>query len=362
MRKGLTVICILLLAGLAALLLTRDFSPSTVDALDAPPRTLLRLWVTSAPGGAVSWLEKELRAFEKQHPGVMTYLRQVSKEELNTPGAVLPDVLLTMPGDVTDPAALLSPLIGEVTPRESLLPCGQQDGVQYSLPLCWGAWVLAINSAYDKSPAQTPAPTTLLGRPATTSPPLSTEVPYPIEAISAAKVPLLSPGGCALIALSLVLPTEERPPVTESFAHLDSAEVYRQFQRQDCASAMLTTGQITAFSGIVSGGKGFAFRVKVPGEIATDQVLLASIVQGAPVQAAELLAFLTSREAQEHLSAQGLFPARDDMSLYVSGWAAQVEQAARVRLTVPHAFSSRESVDHLAWRVWQGQAPAHFLP
>ena len=91
-RIGMGMLCIGVLAC-AALLVMRPIR-SEVPGLKGKERTLLRIWVTEAPGGAVSWLKGQLRAFEKQHPGVSTYLRTVDAAELAHPEAVLPDVVL----------------------------------------------------------------------------------------------------------------------------------------------------------------------------------------------------------------------------------------------------------------------------
>ena len=61
-------------------------------------------------GGGESWLRACLKEWEAAHPGVMTYLRAVSAEELVREDAVLPDILLYTPGDLTTPEALFTPL------------------------------------------------------------------------------------------------------------------------------------------------------------------------------------------------------------------------------------------------------------
>lgn len=324
-----------------------------VPGLDAEDRTLLRIWVTNAPGGAQSWLTEALRAFEKQHPGVMTYLRTVSPEDLTAPDAVLPDVTLYMPGDVTAPETLFTPLSGSLTAQESLLRCGRWQGMQYGLPLCWGAWVLAIDGALDPGSASTPAPTTLLGYAAAT-PGVTAAPGYPLEAAARADCPLQAPGGAALFALSCLLRPEERPPLPEGFASQTAAQVYGAFQARKAATAMLTTGQVTALTSLASAGKAFSFRVMVPGEVITDQVWLASLTPDAPEEAASLLAFLTSREAQTLLSHQGLHTVRDDLTLYAADVPCQVEQAGRRALTALNAYLSRQEAASAAWRAFQG--------
>ena len=320
----------------------------------AAERSLLRIWVTSSVGGGTAWLKEQLRAWEKAHPGVMTYLRTVSPEEAVEEGAVLPDLILYMPGDFAAPEAIFSPLTGSMPAREALLRAGRWQGSQYGLPLCWGAWVLALDGALEPELAATPAPTTLLGRPAVTLSPLATPAPgFPLEAASQAEIPLQAPQGAGLFALSMLL--EEKPELPADFALLPPAEVYSGFRARKYASAMLTTGQITAFSSLTGAGKGFPFRVMVPEEIITDQLWLGSVVQGAAEEAVALLAHLIAPEAQKALGSQGLHTVREDLRLYVTGTEAQVESAAARGLTAINAYVPAEDAASAAWRVFEGR-------
>ena len=325
-----------------------------LPSLTTKERKLLRIWTINAPGGGQAWLKSQLRLFEKQHPGVSTYLRTVSAEELAHPDSVLPDVILYMPGDVTEPAAHFLPLSGEMTARdgllrEELLRCGRWRGTQYGLPLCWGTWVLAIDSALEPGSAATPAPTTLLGRPAATADASATPEPgYPLEAARQADCALQSPGGAALFTLGLLL--EEHPPLPESLGTLTSGEVYAAFQRRQCATAMLTTGQAIAFAGLTSGGSGFPHRIMAADEVITDQVWLASVTSDAPPEAALLLAWRTSADAQKSLSCQGLQTVRRDVLLYAAGPSSKVESAARQSLSAINAYIAAEEVHSAAWQ------------
>lgn len=352
-KAALAALCLGLLA-LAAWGATHLQDAARLPSLAAKERKLLRIWTISAPGGGQAWLKGQLRQFEKQHPGVSTYLRTVSAEELAQPDAVLPDVVLYMPGDVTEPAAYFLPMSGEMTARdgllrEELLRCGRWRGTQYGLPLCWGTWVLAIDSTLEPGSATTPAPTTLLGKPAVTADASATPEPgYPLEAAMQNECALQSPGGAALFTLGLLL--EERPPLPEGFGTLSSGEVYAAFQRQQCATAMLTTGQATAFAGLTSGGSGFPHRIMTAGEVITDQVWLASVTADAPPEAALLLAFLTSSDAQKALSGQGLQTVRRDVLLYAAGLSSKVESAARKSLSAINAYIAAEEVHSAAWQ------------
>jgi len=326
---------------------------SAVPGLDGPDRTLLRIWITGSPGGAPAWLTSQLRIWEKQHPGTMTYLRTVRPDEALAPDAVLPDVILYMPGDFASPDTLFTPLTDFSVVREPLRRAGRFRDTQFGLPLCWGAWVLAIDGALEPEAVAPPAPTTLLGRPTATDAPLSTPG-YPLQAVSDAPCPLQSPGGAALFTLQCILPAKERPPLPEDFAQHAPATVYAAFQSRQCATAMLTTGQATAFTSLTAAGRGFPFRIMAAEEVVTDQVWMASITPDAPSQAGELLAFLTSREAQQALVSQGLHTIRDDLTLYAAGFSHDVEAAGRTALSAVNAYLPSEQIHSAAWQAFQG--------
>lgn len=355
-RAIITVLC----AGILLLALSgvhRITGQQTPPGLSAEDRVLLRIWAMNAPGGGHAWLKQQLRAFEKQYPGISTWLRMVSAEELTAPETVLPDVVLYMPGDITAPDAFFLPLAGDAAARgssllrEELLRCGRWQNQQYGLPLCWGAWVLAIDSALEPGSAVTPAPTTLLGKPAATHSDSTPAPGYPLAAAVQAECALQAPAGAALFTLSLLL--EEYPPLPEDFAARSLTEVYAAFQRRQCATAVLTTGQVTALEGIVRSGGGFPFRAMVADEIITDQVWLASVTPKAPPEAAQLLGFLAATEAQQALSGQGLHTVRQDLSLYAAGLSAEVENAARRALTAINAYLPSNSVHQAAWQFFQ---------
>ena len=354
LRTLLCALAILLTAALVLLtpaLLSGQTAPRLPRAAD---RTLLRVWVTSSVGGGQSWLREQLKVWEKRHPGVMTYLRTVSPEEIAEEGAVLPDIILYMPGDLTAPEEIFSPLSGELNAKESLLRAGRWRNQQYGLPLCYGAWVLAIDSAIEPGNAATPAPTTLLGRPAATDPAQATEDPgFPLEAASRADIPLQAPAGCGLFTLASLL--TERPALSDDFATLTASEVYSGFLSRKYATALLTTGQLTALTSLTASGNGFPFRALVPREIITDQVWFGSVVEGASEEAASLLAWLTSTEAQRALTKQGLYSVRDDLRLYAAGPEAQVETAAGRSLTAINAYIPLADAQAAAWQVFTGR-------
>lgn len=358
MKKRILAAVFLLLFLGGGFLIWQRLDSRPVPGLTGKDRTLLRIWVISSPGGGQAWLKQQLRAFEKAHPGVSTWVRTVSAQELDNPQAVLPDVILYMPGDVTAPDQLFLPLSGDMAARdgllrEDLLRCGRWRQTQYGLPLCWSGWVLAIDAALEPGAAVTPAPTTMLGRPAATEGPQSSAEPgYPYDAAARTDCALQSPGGCALFAAGLLL--ERHPPLPNDFGTLSAPEVYAAFRSRQCATAMLTTGQATAFATLTSSGSGFPFRLMAPSEVITDQVWLASVTADAPRQAALLLSHLTSADAQKALAAQELHTVRRDLALYAAGAAAQVEQAGQRSFAAVNAYLPAEQVQQAAWQFFQG--------
>ena len=327
----------------AALIVLRcimyPFLSAELPGTQAPQRRLVRVWVCSPIGGGESWLRECLKAWEKQNPGVMTFLRTVTPDEITRQDAVLPDVLLYTPGTVDAPQELFTPVSGITGLREPLLRAGRWQGQQYGLPLCYAGYALAIDSAAEPYPAATPAPTTLLGRPAATAQAAASPTPGIPENVAP-----LAPGGCGLFTLGIL--AEQHAPLSST---LNQQEVYQQFRARKAPAALLTTGQITALQGA------FPFRVITPSEIITDQVFMASLFPGADESAAGLLAWLVSPECQRKLSAQGLYTAREDLRLYATGTEALMETAAARCITAINAYLSPEEVQSAAWQYFNGQ-------
>lgn len=300
-------------------------------------RQLVRIWLCSSVGGGESWLRSCLKQWEKQHPQVMTFLRSVTPEEISREDAVLPDILLYTPGDITAPEEHFVPMTGITGLREPLLRAGRWQTRQYGLPLCYGGYAIAIDSASEPQLAVSPAPTTLLGRPAATKPP---DAPTP--GLPDGASPLASKG-CGLFTLGLLAPqgSLREPPTTPS-------DAFTRFRARQVSAALLTTGQITALNGL------FPFRVLTPSQVITDQVWFASLVSGASNASAQLLAYLTAPACQRLLAAQGLHTVREDLRLYAAGSEADFESAAQT-LTVINAYVPAADVEASAWQFYQGR-------
>lgn len=330
------------LAALAALVVTGAVLwqatlarpvPERLPGSDAPRRRLVRIWVTSSVGGGESWLRACLKKWEKQHPEAMTFLRSVTPEELAREDAVLPDILLYTPGDVTAPEEHFAPITGITGLREPLLRAGRWQGRQYGLPLCYGGYAIALDSAAGLPLAATPAPTTLLGRTAATQAPDAPTPGLP-DGVST-----LAGKGCGLFTLGLMDAPTDAPL-------LPQAEVFARFRSRQTTAALLTTGQITALNGV------FPFRVLTPGEVITDQVWFASLFPQADESAAQLLSFLVQPACQRLLSAQELHTVREDLHLYAAGTGAAMEAAGR-ELTVINAYVPAADAEAAAWQYHQ---------
>ena len=347
----LSALALTVAAGL--MLLSPPPAGERLPGAEAAPGRLVRIWVLSSVGGGESWLRACLKEWEAAHPGVMTYLRGVTVQELYREDAVLPDILLYTPGDLTAPQGLFTPLRGMQGVREAMLRCGRWRDQQYGLPLCYGGYVLAIDGQLEPLLAATPAPTTLLGRPAATSAPNATATPgFPLDAARQSSLPLACPRGAAGFTLSCLLSREQRPSLEEPAP--SSADVYRRFLSRQTSAALLTTGQLTALESLAASGKGPAYRVITPSEVITDQVWLGSLLSGAGEDAASLLASLIAPAAQRRLASQGLYTVRDDLKLYAAGIPDLMERAAARSLTSISAYIDPQEVDSAAWRVLSG--------
>lgn len=346
-----TVLAVVLIPAL-----TRRTGSERVPGAEKAERRLLRVWMISSPGGGDGWVREQLAAFEAANPGLMTYLRQATPAMCMEQDVVLPDVILFMPGDFVAPEELFVPLSGVMNAQEAALRSGRWQGQQYALPLCYGGYLLAVDASYTPDAAQTPAPTTLLGRPAATPEDDAATPPvYPAEAVAAAEDPLQAPSGAGLFALTTLL-ADARPHVAEDFGTLSAGTVYSRFVAKKCASALLTTGQYAALCELISAGRAFPVKTFVPDTVVTDQVLLGGVVRGGSAEGAALLGFLTSSEAQKALGRRALFSVAGGTRLYASGESGQVEAAAGRSLTMINAFVKSEDTAAAAWQCWQGTA------
>lgn len=352
--KRSRILCLsALLLTAAVLLLARPPTgqPQALPGAPAPQRRLIRIWSLSSIGGGQAWLKTVLHRYEQAHPGVMIYLRQAAPEELTAPDAILPDLVLYMPGDVTDPAPF-APLQPSQPMDQTLLGCGVFRGQQLGLPLCWGGYVLAVDTTLQPGTAVTPAPTTLLGKPAPTdaSAAASPTPGFPQEAAQQ-----YGPGavvcapGVPLLALLSLLP-EAGSLLAEPLP--SQQQVYARCLAGQSPCAMLTTGQATALDGRIATGQMPVCRYLMPASVITDQIWLASLTRHADDAAVPLLSWLISPDAQRCLGSQGLQPACAALRLYAGGWQGQIASAGRT-MTAVNAYRPAETTAQLAWQALQ---------
>lgn len=173
-RQWRMMVCLGTLLALGCLYAAWEMHPSgtaTLPGTGERQRTILRVWDVDGPTGSSAWLRAQCGKFEKIMPGLTVYLRSVPSSECFAPETVLPDVICFADGTFSTPEQVLAPLHGVESVSETFLQSGRWQGEQYALPLAAEPWVLAVGDAYLPAPAQTPVPTTLLGRAAATPQP-----------------------------------------------------------------------------------------------------------------------------------------------------------------------------------------------
>lgn len=305
-------------AALALTVAAFRLTPPAAERLPgAAPRqrVILRVWDMGGPTGSTAWLRSQCAAFERALPGLTVYLRSVSPAECLVPDTVLPDVVLFTGGDLTAPQTFLTPLTGAPDLPEAYLQSGRWQGKQYALPLAAEGWVLAVDGRMLPAASATPAPTSLLGRPASTSDPVP--LPPPWETLRAQPLPLAA-GGQGLFALCTL--SGDRLPLPD--VPMTAAQAASALLRGEAASALWSTGQWAAQAERLPPGS-TAF---IPPQALAPRMLYGGIPQGAQQEAAAFLAFLCSEDAQRALGRQHLFPVLPGLTLYGDAPYAQMER------------------------------------
>lgn len=153
MRKRI-IICalsvfLLILSGVLAFYLHGQNRP--IAGLSGDNRTLLRVWMLHSPGGAARWVETQLSAYERQHPGVLIYLRQVSADELTAEETLLPDVVLYRPDDAAG-----SPIINAFAGADARAVSAGEGG-RGKLSAAFPRWMRAVRPAGNFRESGVPA-------------------------------------------------------------------------------------------------------------------------------------------------------------------------------------------------------------
>lgn len=353
-RRRLAVICVgtvLALGGLYAAWSTRPAGEAMLPGTGERQRTILRVWDVDGPTGSSAWLRTQCGNFEKIMPGLTVYLRSVPAGECFVPGAVLPDVICFADGTFSAPEQVLAPLHGTEGVEETFLQSGRWQGEQYALPLAAETWVLAVGEAYLPSPAQTPVPTTLLGRAVATPLEERTDATaLPLDTLRRQTMPLAARGQ-GLFALGAWLGVQPLPLPEQV---MSQGEILTALYRGEAASALLTSGQWAAAESRMAQGQANAYQVWVPTEALAPRMLYAGLTQSAQPQAAALLSYLISAPAQQGLAQQHLFSVCEDVLLYFSAPWVEMERTVRKTGAPVNAFWPRERVENAARAAYQG--------
>lgn len=311
-------------------------------------RVILRVWDVDGPTGSSAWLRAQCAAFEKTLPGLTVYLRSVPAEECFAPETVLPDVICFADGTFTAPEQLFAPLYGVEGVAERFLQSGRWQGEQYAAPLAAEGWILAVGENYLNAPVQTPAPTTLLGRAAAT-PTAAQETP-PVEKLREQAFPLAARGQ-GLFALCAWLGPQPLPLPELS---MSQAETMNALTRGEAASALLSTGQWAKVSEMIAQGQCAGFQPWTPPEALAPRMLYAGLTRQAQPEAAALLSYLLSEQAQQGLAQRYLFSVREDTLLYFASPWSELESSMRRSGCPVNGFWPRERVENAAWAAYQG--------
>ncbi len=318
-----------------------------------PQRQVLRLWVCEEWMGSAAWLEAQCAAFERAHTGVSLRIRRVQPSELTAPDAVLPDVLLFAPGALAEPEALLLPVRGALPVRAELAAAGRWRGEQWGVPVAMGGYALLVNAEGYRDPE-----TTALSQEAMEAAAQTAKGKQPAKhALQCAQggalaypAALLAQGGALRGGWPQgIAQARGGKTLPEDFARCTPDKAYGDFTGRRAMALLGTQRDLRRFSALCEAGKGFPFRVEAPKQAFTDQLLFAGVVRAGErsdatmALCAALLRHLTGGEAQQALTAQGLFPVRADVIGYdaeATPWLhAMAASLADEGVLVPNAFT-----------------------
>lgn len=352
-RQWRMMVCLGTLLALGCLYAAWEMHPSgtaTLPGTGERQRTILRVWDVDGPIGSSAWLRAQCGKFEKIMPGLTVYLRSVPSSECFAPETVLPDVICFADGTFSTPEQVLTPLHGVKSVSETFLQSGRWQGEQYALPLAVEPWVLAVGDAYLPAPAQTPVPTTLLGRAAATPQPDDSAAMPPLDTLRKQSTPLAARGQ-GLFALSAWLGVQPLPLPEQV---MTQGEILTALTRGEAASALLTTGQWASLENAMGQGQSAGYQVWALPEALAPRMLYAGLTAQAQPEAAALLSYLISTPAQQELAQQHLFSVCEDVLLYFSSPWVDIERTVRQCGAPVNAFWPKERVENAARAAYQG--------
>lgn len=324
LRRAVCALCTIFCVLLAT------FSPALVEKLPAPPEGLtsrpyegwsgvVRLQVyqgfKSGTGSIVPWLNECLSAFEKRNSGVYIHVETVSSAALlRYQDSPRPDMLIFTPGALKDVQGLIAQESEGLI--DALCEACMVGETQYATPLCYGGYGLLINSD------------------------LMAELPgdwqQALESVYSA--PTRRKSG----TYALQVPGEARwaevtaemlgglPPAGEllpdDYLECTVAQAWADFKQGMVACIPASQWQLRQIALLDAEGTAPPWKF-YPSQIGyTDQYFAAAIVDTGLEDAQarvdvcrEVVAYLTSEDAQSRLDMALMLPAREDMRLYVSG-------------------------------------------
>lgn len=291
--------CALILAYSAFSARLSAAAPSAPPGVNAARRQLLTVWLAGDCFNAAPWVRAQAAAYAKNHKGVRVWIRTAAREDLqalceNMDGA--PDLILFAPG-LDIPADCLHALSADGL-CAAYRAAGQAQGRQLAVPLCLDAYALVCPA---REAAVTPAPTSLFGAAPTPDAhalPQATALPresWPKR--------LIADDAFGAVAM-------DRLGVSGSIAWLPAAQVPAALLSGQAEGALLT---LTQARQCLTAGQGL--QLLAAADI-TDRVVFGAIPQSAQPAAEGLLDFLLSASAQQALTARGLLPAREGITLY----------------------------------------------
>ena len=311
----LTAALFLILPGLMRTLLARQ--SGRVDASLRPPRLrTVTAWVMNGQMDDGRLMASACAAFEKQNPGVRTFLRNVTAEELYAEEAVLPDVLLFEPGMVAAPEKALLPL------TDTSAPSGMHAGVCYAVPLWLAPHVLAVPQNWMQAEAlPTPVPGSLLGA----APPVLQEEPrrwtaedLPWPQIAAS---LHRPQGVALQQLLSMCPRAVHAALAQSETGEAQALTLREFLKTEDLCGVVMTPAVS------------------------DRVRMGALCRRSE-EGAAFLRFLQSGMAQAALEYGLICPGQTAEA--ADAWTREAAALFSSAFTLPNAFEhTREELNQL---------------
>lgn len=307
MRKTVSSVLALAVTALLVLGAQRLLAvPSAPPLYEGTPRRVLRIWLIEGWTGSDAFVTKQAAAFEKEFAGVSVRVRRAQPEELQSAEAVLPDLLLYEPGVLSDPQALLTPVVGETGIRPEIEASGRFRDVLYGVPLCMGGYCALTNTAYADGAWAQEAIAGAMRKAEGKKQRQVYALQIPSDGARCFSAAALCMGEASEGILSRLPEGAAAPDALGASAQ----KAYQDFTQGSAAILLCTQREVRRFAALREAGKGFEFTVTAPERPYTDMLLLGSVLKGAP-QGELAVAFLSRlllEENQKALGGYGLFP------------------------------------------------------